>query len=193
VKIPEFKPDPAYAKALAEMLAKLGEMLVKVNGPATICIAGGSALHIYTGARYSNDVDATLSVRAILDAEQLNVSYSDTRGRTRYLYYDTQYNDSFALMHQNAYDDAIPIAVQGVDPKKLTVKLLSPLDLAVSKLSRFSEQDREDIRTLARNKLFSAKELRTRALDALPDYVGNVERIRNSIEIAAKDVAGIQA
>lgn len=189
--IAEFHPDPGYAKAFAELMSRIAGMLGDglSGGPVTVCVAGGAALHIYTGARYSVDVDAKLFARAMLDPSQLKVAYQDAAGRSRILYYDTQYNDTFALMHEHAYDDALPIAVQGVDQQRLTIKLLAPLDLAVSKLARFSEQDREDIRTLAQAGLIAAKDLKTRAEAALPGYVGNLERIRNTIQIAAKDIA----
>ena len=47
-----FKADPAYAQAFAELLGKLVQMLATPPGkPVTLCVAGGAALHIYTGAR----------------------------------------------------------------------------------------------------------------------------------------------
>ena len=67
-------------------------------------------------------------------------------------------------------------------------KLLMPVDLAISKLSRFSEQDQDDIRALARHGLITSAALRNRAQAALPDYVGNLERIKNSISIACRQV-----
>lgn len=88
-------------------------------------IAGGSALHLYTGSRLTRDVDA-----AIRD-----------------------------------------------------VHLLSQLDLTVSKPGRFSSQDREDIRTLARSGLINADALRQRAEEALGRYIGNLDRLRGSIDI----------
>ena len=68
------------------------------------------------------------------------------------------------------------------------MKLLTPLDLAVSKLSRFSAQDQSDIRALARERLIDAAQLRRRAEEALPDYVGNLDRIKTSIDIACRVV-----
>jgi hypothetical protein len=137
----------------------------------------------------SKDIDAKLTARVLLDPSDLQVAYRDADGHARLLYFDTQYNDSFALLHQNAYDDAVPIALEGVDARRLAVKLLMPLDLAVSKLSRFSEQDRLDIRALARERLVDATQLRRRAEEALPDYVGNVDRVKTSIDIACRLVA----
>ena len=90
------------------------------------------------------------------------------------------------LLHHAAYDDARPVGIKGIDARRLDIRLLTPVDLAVSKLSRFSEQDQDDIRALARHRLVTAAALRRRAEAALRDYVGNLERIRNSIAIACK-------
>ena len=56
-------------------------------------------------------------------------------------------------------------------------------DLAVSKPGRFSSQDREDIRTLARSGLINADALRQRAEEALGGCIGNLDRLRGSIDI----------
>ena len=154
--------------------------------PVIACVAGGAALHFYTGIRVSKDIDAKLMARVLLDPSDLQVAYRDADGHARLLYFDTQYNDSFALLHHDAYDDAVPIALAGVDPRRLEVKLLTPLDLAVSKLSRFSEHDQLDIRALARERLIDATQLRRRAEEALPDYVGKLDRIKTSIDIACR-------
>lgn len=184
-----FKPDPAFAAALAKLLARIAGAIGPVSAPVKMCIAGGAAVHLYTGARYSNDVDARIFARLALPANDLQLAYTDSNGRTRILYFDTQYNDAFALMHADAYDDAQPIAAQGVDPARLALFLLSPLDLAVSKVARFSAQDREDIRALAREGLINAEEFTRRAEAALPHYVGNLDTLRGHIRTAARDIA----
>lgn len=144
-------------------------------------------MQFYTGERYTDDIDAKIMARILIGAAgNLQVAYRGRDGHARLLYFDTQYNDSYALLHQHAYDDALPIALEGVDPRRLEVRLLTPLDLAVSKLSRFGEQDQDDIRALARAGLIEADALRRRADAALPDYVGNLERIRNSIDLACR-------
>ena len=141
------------------------------------------------GARYTNDIDAKIFARVMLDPKELQVAYAGADGRTRLLYLDTQYNDSFALLHHGAYDDARLLELAGVDAHRLEVRLLTPLDLAVSKLARFSAVDRDDIRALAAAGLIDGVALKKRAEAALPDYVGNLERIRNSIELAVKLIA----
>lgn len=187
-KRPALRPDPEYLKAFAKIMARI-ESALGPKRPAkavTVCVAGGAAMHFYTGERYSNDIDAKIMARVMLDPRDLQVAYRGEDGHARLLYFDTQYNDSFALLHRNAYDDALPISVEGVDPRRLEVRLLTPLDLAASKLSRFSEQDEDDIRALARAGLIDPAVLRRRAEAALPDYVGNLERIKGSIEVACR-------
>ena len=185
---PELRPDAEYLKAFATIMSRIETALgaKRPAKPVVACVAGGAALHFYTGARFSNDIDAKIMARVLLNAQDLQVAYRGEDGHARLLYFDTQYNDSFALLHEDAYDDAIAIALEGVDPRRFVVKLLAPLDLAVSKLSRFSEQDQQDIATLAREGLIDSTELRSRAMKALPDYVGNVDRIKTSIDIACR-------
>jgi porphobilinogen deaminase len=70
--------------------------------------------------------------------------------------------------------------------------LLTPLDLAVSKLSRFSERDREDISSLARHRQVGSSALRRRAQEAIVAYVGSTDRVRGSIETACRIVEDIE-
>ncbi len=187
-KAPLLRADPEYLKAFSTIMSRIEHAVGSKRGatPVTACVAGGAALHFYTGIRVSKDIDAKLMTRVLLDPSDLQVAYRDADGHARLLYFDTQYNDSFALLHHNAYDDALPIALTGVDPRRLEVKLLTPRDLAVSKLSRFSEQDQLDIRALARERLIDATQLRRRAEEALPEYVGKLDRIKTSIDIACR-------
>lgn len=186
-KNPPLRPDPAWLEAFATIMSRIDAALGKARPrkPVVACVAGGAAMHFYTGARYSRDIDAKILARVMLDPRELQVAYQGGDGRARLLYFDTQYNDSFALLHHAAYDDARPVAVEGIDRRRLEIRLLRPVDLAVSKLARFSGQDQDDIRELARRGLITAAALRRRAQSALPDYVGDLRRIRNSIGIAS--------
>ena len=59
----------AYFAALAEVLARLQAQLRRGEArglPVRMHIAGGAALHLLTGARVSEDVDATFSRRILL-------------------------------------------------------------------------------------------------------------------------------
>ena len=182
----ELKADPAYLAAFTEIMKRLQDALrAGSEGPILVCVAGGAALHLYTGARVSKDIDAKVMARFI-PPDNLEVSYRDADGRARLLYFDTQYNDTYGLLHEHAYEDALPVRLQGIDPGTLDVRLLSPLDLAVSKLSRYEAHDQDDIRALAEAGLIDAGSLRNRAEEALPSFVGDVARVKNSIALAER-------
>jgi len=70
---------------------------------------------------------------------------------------------------------------------------LTPVDLAVSKLGRFSTQDRDDIAALAQRKLIDSAALRRRAEEALVSFVGDTQRVRGSIDIACRIVDDARA
>jgi hypothetical protein len=189
--VPPLRPDPEYLKAFAQIMSRIERALgpKRPAKPVTACVAGGAAMHFYVGGRFTDDIDAKIMARVMLDPQDLQVAYRGEDGHARLLYFDTQYNDSFALLHHDAYDDARPIAVAGVDSRRLEVRLLRPLDLAISKLSRYSAQDQDDIGALARAGLIDAAALRQRAEAALLDYVGNLDRIKTSIDLACRLIA----
>lgn len=186
------RPDPRargpYLDAFREVVSRIARALAQAPKrllPVGMYVAGGAALHFYTGARISEDVDAVFSHRVALP-DDLEVAYRDADGKARLLYFDRQYNDTFGLLHEAAHDDSVPLSLEGIDPKVLDVRLLSPVDLAVSKIARLSDQDREDIAALARAGLVKPADLRKRAEEALGGYVGDVGRVRTSIDIACR-------
>jgi hypothetical protein len=192
---PDRNARPEYVAAFREIVTRIGSPLVglpKRALPIRMYVAGGAALHLYTGERVSRDIDATFSHRIALP-ENLEVAYRDADGAARLLYFDRQYNDTLGLLHEDACDDSVPLVLEGIDSSVLEVRLLSALDLAVSKIGRFSSQDRDDIATLARHKLISSSALRQRAEDALGGYVGETTRVQGSIELAVRIVADIEA
>jgi Nucleotidyltransferase of unknown function (DUF6036) len=193
------RPDravrPEYMAAFREIVDRVRRSLVQLPRrarPVRMYVAGGAALHFYTGERISRDVDATFSHRIALP-ENLDVAYRDADGAARVLYFDRQYNDTLGLLHEDAYEDSVPLTLAGIDSEILEVRLLSALDLAVSKLGRFSSQDREDIQILARHKLIGSGALRRRAEDALRAYVGDTTRTQEAIETAVRMVADLEA
>ena len=76
-----------------------------------------------------------------------------------------------------------------MDPHVLDIRLLTPLDLAVSKLARFGQQDREDIASLGRHGLIAELPLRQRAEQAMGGYIGDLARLRSSLDIACRMLA----
>jgi hypothetical protein len=192
---PDRNARPEYLAALREILHRIATSLSGSPPralPVRMYLAGGAALHLYTGERVSRDIDATFSHRIALP-ENLEVAYRDADGAARLLYFDRQYNDTLGLLHEDAYEDSVPLALEGIDSTALQVRVVSALDLAVSKLGRFSGQDQEDITTLARHKLINSAALRRRADDALRSYVGDTTRIQGAIAVAVRVVADLEA
>ncbi len=190
---PDRRARPEYVEAFCEIASRIAATLATVPArhlPVRMYVAGGAALHLYTGERVSEDVDAVFS-RQIALPENLEVAYQDSDGAARLLYFDRQYNDTFALMHENARDDSVPLSLPQIDARALDVRLLSPLDLAVSKLSRFSEQDRDDIVALARHRRITGASLRKRAEQALSGYVGATDRVQGAITLAVRMVEDV--
>jgi hypothetical protein len=193
------RPDryarPEYIAAFREVVNRIASPLTTLPKrllPIRMYVAGGAALHMYTGERVSRDIDASFSHRIALP-ENLEVAYRDADGAARLLYFDRQYNDMLGLMHEDAQEDSIPLTLDGVDANVLDVRVLSALDLAVSKLGSLSSQDRDDIASLARRKLINSARLRKRAEEALGGYVGDTSRLEGSIAIAVRIVADIEA
>jgi hypothetical protein len=179
---------PEYLAAFTDLVQRIAaplRELPKRSLPIKMYVAGGAAMHLYTGERVPNDVDAVFSRRIALPSD-LEVAYQDPDGASRLLYFDRQYNDTFALMHEDVYDDSVPLTLKHIDASVLDVRLLSPLDLAISKISRFSSQDRDDITALAKHGLITAGALRRRAQQAVENYVGNLDALKGSIALAAR-------
>src|SRR5271163_2947958 len=106
-------PDPAarveYVDAFRKLAARIADTLHNVAAadlPIKMFVAGGAALHFFTGERVSRDIDAVFSHRIALP-EDLEISYSDADGAARLLYFDRQYNDTLALMHEEAHADSV--------------------------------------------------------------------------------------
>lgn len=190
----KIKAQDAYLKAFTEVLSRIQQALKGARPdvfPIRMYVAGGAALHLLTGARVSEDVDAVFSKRVLLN-EEVEVSYRDPDGRARLLYLDRNYNDTLGLLHEDAHKDAQPVAFPGIDKQLIDVRVLAPIDLAVSKLSRFADQDREDILLLAREGLIDSAALRKRSEQALGGYVGDLNSVRNSIDIACRLIGSAQ-
>lgn len=194
------RPKPAartkdeYLRAFAEVVSRVQQTLEGTQPgvlPIRMYVAGGAALHFHTGARVTEDVDAVFSKR-VLFRENIEVSYRDADGRARVLYLDRNYNDTLGLRHEDAYEDSQPVTIPGVDKRLIDVRVLSPVDLAVTKLSRFADQDREDIELLAKLGLIDSVRVRKRAEDALGGYVGNLSSVRTSIDIACRLVESVR-
>ena len=180
----KFHTDTDLAKGLKALFVELQARLELRDKPIKATIAGGIAVHLYTAQRVTMDVDAEFGARLYLP-QDLGIEVPGPGGRSLWLHFDAQYNSTFALMHEDYLDDAVRVPL-GVD--YFDIYILSPVDLAVSKISRLSANDRGDIAALVEHGLTTAAAIEARARDALPGFVGNVRplemNIADAVEIA---------
>src|SRR5258708_39391546 len=102
---------PEYLAAFTELVQRIAAPLRELprrNLPIKMYVAGGAAMHFYTGERVSNDVDAVFSKRIALPSH-LADAYRDPDGAARLLYFDRQYNDTLAFMHEDGRDQSLPL------------------------------------------------------------------------------------
>ena len=168
------KAFPELSDALSQLL-DLMDASIRKGGydgpPITMYLAGGMAVNFYCGTRYTEDVDAFYTHR--VHVGPCEVSYRHKDGNPSFLYLDNNHNPKFGLLHENHGRDAVEWTGIGNEKRKIHLFVLSPVDLAVTKISRFSTQDCEDILALARAGLFSADQLRDRAMEALGVRIGD--------------------
>lgn len=96
-------------------------------------------------------------------------------------FFDANYNSTFVLMHEDYLKDSVPLDT-GLEFIK--VHLLSPVDLVVSKISRLSDSDKQDIADLVRSGCTNAMAIEKRANEAVGGYIGNMQEVRQNINSA---------
>jgi len=169
--------DTPLARGVITLLHEL-ETRLELSKPLGVFVAGGVAAHFYTAARSTYDVDAEFSSR-ILMPQDLSVEVDMGEKGVQTLFFDTNYNSTFALMHKDYLKDSVPLDT-GLEFIK--VHLLSPVDLAVSKISRLSDNDKQDIADLVRSGCTNAIAIEKRANEAVGGYIGNMKEVRLNID-----------
>jgi hypothetical protein len=184
------KAFPELSDALSQLLDQMDASIRKggYDGPPIIMyLAGGMAVNFYCGTRNTEDVDAFYTHR--VHVGPCEVSYRHKDGNPSFLYLDNNYNPTFGLLHENHDRDAVEWAGIGNEKRKIHLYVLSPVDLAVTKVSRYSPQDREDILELANAGLFSADQLHDRTIEALGNYIGDRAPVMTSIELICRQIS----
>ncbi|MDT8408030.1 MAG: DUF6036 family nucleotidyltransferase [Wenzhouxiangellaceae bacterium] len=155
------------------------------GGTAT-CIhlqrAGGAAV---AEARFSEDADVHFNRRLAL-ADDIVVRYADADGEDRVLVLDRTYTIEIGLRHPDCFDDAIHL----LDSQngRLRLHILSPLDLAVTKVGRFQDHDRQDISLLARAGLVESTAFGRRAQEALEYLAADPSPVEFNIAQASEQI-----
>lgn len=176
-------PDNPIGIAVRRLLEDLAQR-IKPRTPLRIILAGGMAAYLYIGKRVTLDLDAEFCARVLIPRDLI----ADVEGGGT-VYFDTNFNPMFALMHEDYRVDAIPVptGVPGID-----LRVLAPVDLAISKIARWADTDREDVADLVRAGLATAAAIRQRAEEALSGYIGDMADVEARIEAAVELVAEIE-
>ncbi|WP_444925426.1 DUF6036 family nucleotidyltransferase [Microbulbifer sp. TRSA002] len=176
------------AKAVLEFFNRAENDFSKGNippGSIKAYVFGGCAMHILTNSRGSGDIDVEFSAARHVKKSELKFNISpvvySTQGAKLRLFYDNTFTPTLGPLHEDYQEDAIQLATR-MRPSPLWLYVVTPADLAVSKLGRFGEQDIEDILTLIRLKKLSINEFLKRANEAADYYVGNTTTIKGSID-----------
>ena len=173
VNVPATPVGDAVRKLFAALAERLG-----LQQTLRVYLAGGMAVYFYVGKRVSHDLDAEFAGRVLLPADLAVEIEGDEP-----VYFDTNFNPMFALVHENYQRDALPVNL-GVP--HIDLRLLSPVHLAVSKIARFADVDREDIASLVKAGLTDATAIARRAREAVTAYIGNPADIRHKIALAVE-------
>lgn len=181
--IQSFNTKTALAEGLKELFQQLEKRLA-LTKPVNVYLAGGMAVYLYAASRVTTDVDAEFGARLYLP-DDLMVEVTLEDGTPQVVYLDTNYNSTFALMHENYQSSSIPVDF-GIE--HIHVRVLSPVDLAVSKIARFADNDKADIQALVRRGLTTADEIEERANDALIGFIGGqamlLANLRDAVKLA---------
>jgi hypothetical protein len=172
-------PKSPFMQAVEKVLTELDGLIPpSFTEVVDAYLVGGVAVHIHTAWRVSRDIDVKFSHRLLI-REAPVVTYMDA-GERKAVRLDTNYTDAIALVHPDWQDDAMECGKVG----RIRMKVMTPTDLAVSKIGRFGDNDREDIRELARAGLLDADEVELRCNDALDYYIGDQTTIRYNLSDA---------
>lgn len=174
-----FYVDTPLARGLKTLFERFVEG-VGLDRPLAVTLAGGMAVHLYTNDRITTDVDAEFSAHVGVPHDlAVHVNLGD--GRHRLLHFYTGHNPMLGLRHDDASKDAIPLDL-GVP--FIDLRLLTPVDLVVTKIARLQANDVEDIRSLVRAGLTTADQIDARARAAVPGCLGNQARLERNVREA---------
>ncbi|QOQ75518.1 hypothetical protein IMF22_00090 [Pseudomonas poae] len=189
VVVPRLNTSTPLGQALISMFKSIEvELMIEGAKPGAVkvIVFGGCAVHLYTHHRVSTDVDAEiycantrdkLRLRTLL-AEFPEEFFDDQSGRVMELNYDLQYNTGFGPLHEDYWERSLPLE-EFPDEAALHLHIAAPIDIAISKLGRATDQDVSDIMALLRAGFILTTEFRRLALQAIDMYVGNKEPPRS--------------
>ncbi|MEN7279373.1 DUF6036 family nucleotidyltransferase [Pseudomonas aeruginosa] len=165
-------------EAVARLFSRALPLLEgQAPGTVKVFIFGGCGVHLLTHARGSDDIDAEVEAAKILRRDELvavlvDPEFYEQGDDDLTVEFDPNYNTSLGPLHEDYRDRAIPIdGFSGAQP--LHVYVAAGVDLAISKLGRYTEQDKADIEALIDCGRVDVEEFVTLAKEAINYAVGN--------------------
>ncbi|MFX4300023.1 DUF6036 family nucleotidyltransferase [Pseudosulfitobacter pseudonitzschiae] len=164
----------AHRKLLPELryhIQRISERTGRLREPVHAYLAGGMAVNFHTGSRMSRNVEIKWSHRLAVppDLQVFEVLNPIDPDDIQIVSMDGEIGDHLGSFHPDWKQDSEEVAHFG----DLVLHVISAIDLAVSKIGRFSERDREDITDLASHGLISSKQLEIRGAEAIDHYIGD--------------------
>lgn len=155
------------------------------NSPKTVkCyIAGGIGVRCFAPIRPTDDLDVFFEGGRVIIPPNTMIEVA-SRGEHRSLYFDHQYNPNFGLLHEDFDKRAVPLAPN--QRGRLRLFVLHPVDLALSKVVRFEDHDRNDIAALAKLGTFDREAFMRLGEEALKDMMGDRAFARTNLQAAAE-------
>lgn len=160
----------SFKDAIIEMMGEIAKQIPDSHKqtPVKAYLTGGGAVHYYCNSRVSDDVDLIMQYTVKIP-EDLFVVWLNKEGTLEQVHYDHTYNSTFGLLHEDYEDRAVHMIT--ID-EKFEINLLSPVDLIISKLTRFAQNDEEDIENIIKTGKVDKTELYALATDAINVGVG---------------------
>ena len=171
--------NSSLSQAFQGLCQKL-EAFADLRDPLHIYIAGGMAVHLHTGLRATSNVDAQFD-KKIHVPNDLSVSYEDGVGRQSILRFNMGYNPNHSLLPTGYAKRSIKV---DVGTKYIQPHILCINDLIISKISRFSIVDQEDIELLSMYVECDLEAIADGVDAALSKTVGSTKHVRQNADCA---------
>ena len=182
--------DRSLPEELVRHLAELSRRLGPLAEPVQAWLAGGFAVYYYTRHGTSLDVDIKWSHRIAIppDMRIFEISESGSETGTHAVVMDGNFGDVLGSFPPDWEKRAREL--HRFD--NIVLSVIDAVDLAVSKVARFSDRDREDIRALAQLGLVDPEVFARRAEEALSCYVGDVTFVRCNLADAREIIESVK-
>lgn len=161
-----------------DLIKWLREIDGKLGRPITLIAVGGTAMTLLNLKESTKDIDFCIK--------------SEDSGRFKKLVKGAKFKvdiftDGFIFSEQLP-DDYVDISTKykEVDFNNITLKMLNPLDIIITKAARYNERDEEDIATLVKTKQIDKNKLMKRFKDVLKTYAGSEENYEHNFKVILK-------